>query len=182
MSAARDPRVWAAGAFVVLFPLILWTAFRLLRGRLAASSEGTARGALVWTLARLVLVAAAVFALPALAWAWRERESPPGRLLAGIELFLVFGVLAAGLSMASIRLGLRLSPRAGPGAWMASRALPWLAGSGYAAATAWYSPGGAGATLFAVFLLGVALAAVGLNRAEALDADELRRVTGPSRR
>jgi hypothetical protein len=53
---------------------------------------------------------------------------------------------------------------------------PWLFGTGYGVATALLATAGPGSTLFAVFLLGVAFAAWGLNRAGEVTMEGLRRL------
>lgn len=179
----------AVGTFLVCLPLAQWIAFRELerRGRdeelLFANNM---RDHVLAALARASLWGL-VATLPVLAsWivvSWRSLGS---RTFLGMELFLAFLVLALGLTTIAARFALDLMRRPGRGGIVRLVFILRLAvlavGAGYGAAMWVYTPGNLGETLLAVFLIGVALVVLGLNRTADMEPELLARLARALRR
>lgn len=179
----------AVAAFLVCLPLGQWIAFRELerRGRDETLLEScNMRDHVLAALARASFWGL-VITLPVLGvWLLLTRGSLGTQTFLGMELFLGFLVLTVGLTVAAMRFGLdAMGRRDGENA---SRTLFTLRlavlalGGGYGAALWVYLPGGVGETLLAVFLIGVALLGLGLNKTAEMNPELLARLARALRR
>ena len=179
----------AAAAFLICLPLAQWAAFRELerRGRdedLLGSSN--MRDHVLAALAHAAFWGL-IITLPVLAaWVVISWRSLATRTFLGMELFLAFLVLVLGLTAIAVRFGLdamgRTSEAAAPRTIFSLRLAALAVGGGYGATLWVYVPGGAGETLLAVFVIGVALLALGLNHTAEMDPDLLARLALALRR
>ncbi len=173
----------AVAAFVIALPAMQWLAFRSLarRGgdvRLLASRNvrDHVLGALGWSAAG----GAGVFVPALAAWAFRARAGLGWDVLTGIELFAAFLVLDLGFTAAAVRFCLDLAGRMDPprvrSAVPVLRLAVLASAAAYGAALWISSPGGPARLLLAVFVLGGALVAMGLNRTAEMSPDLLARL------
>jgi hypothetical protein len=179
----------AVVVYLALLPIMQWLVFRGLYTRGTIESVRLSRNVRDHVLATLLraglvslIVAVPVFGV----WAATVWSRLRWDILVGGEIILVFVILALGFTSALVRFSLnlmnRVRPEAAPRSLHSLRLAVLLTGGAYGAALWIYTPGTPGEMLLAVFVLGAALFALGLNRTAEMDPDLLARLAEAMKR
>jgi hypothetical protein len=179
-AAFQDFLPVAAVIYVLGLVLVEQKTFAEVARRGAVGARRNVRDMIMESLGRGALRGAALALLAAAIWGAFSWSRLGWEVMTGAEIFLAFTVLQIGIASLSVRMALRLVGTMEPGAARRPILLLRLAmlatGVLYAFAVWRLAPGGAGETLFAVFLLGAALFVVGLNRTGELPSERMVRL------